>query len=176
MLAEARAFAAQHEFESMVDFVEGSAESLPFPDSYADIVTCRRAAHHFTDISLALSEMARVLRPNGRLGISDMCPTSTGATLVNRFERMRDPTHVRALDDGQWKTLVESAGLHVVLAETTEESMFLEEWLKPVPAASPEADAVRSALAALGPAEREIVTGETEGKWLKRRIVLTAVK
>ena len=54
--------------------------------------------------------------------------------------------------------------------------MFLEEWLKPVPAASPEADAVRSALAALGPAEREIVTGETEGKWLKRRIVLTAVK
>lgn len=176
MLAEARAFAAGHELESMVDFVAGSAESIPFPDRYADLITCRRAAHHFSDVGLTLLEMARILRPKGLLGISDMCPKPSGAELVNRFERMRDPTHVRALDDGQWLEAVEAAGLHVRAVEITEESMSLEEWLRPVPADGPEAEAITSALAVLGPEEHQMVTGGTEGRWLKRRIILVAVK
>jgi ubiquinone/menaquinone biosynthesis C-methylase UbiE len=37
-----------------------SAEDLPFADSSFDVVACRTAAHHFTDVRAAVREMARV--------------------------------------------------------------------------------------------------------------------
>jgi SAM-dependent methyltransferase len=46
----------------------GNAEVIPLPDEYADVVTVAQAFHWF-DSSLALPEIARVLRPEGRLGL-----------------------------------------------------------------------------------------------------------
>ena len=46
----------------------GNAEVVPLPDAYADVVTCAQSFHWF-DHSLALPEIARVLRPGGRLGL-----------------------------------------------------------------------------------------------------------
>jgi SAM-dependent methyltransferase len=46
----------------------GNAEVLPLPDAYADVVTCAQAFHWF-DPALALPEIARVLRPAGRLAL-----------------------------------------------------------------------------------------------------------
>lgn len=46
----------------------GNAEVLPLPDSFADVVTCAQSFHWF-DHALALPEIARVLRPGGRLAI-----------------------------------------------------------------------------------------------------------
>jgi SAM-dependent methyltransferase len=46
----------------------GTAEVIPLPDSHADVVTCAQSFHWF-DRSLALPEIARVLRPAGRLAL-----------------------------------------------------------------------------------------------------------
>lgn len=48
--------------------VEGYAESMPLPDAFADVVTIGQAFHWFATDE-ALAEIARVLRPGGRLGL-----------------------------------------------------------------------------------------------------------
>jgi SAM-dependent methyltransferase len=44
----------------------GNAEVIPLPDAHADVVTCAQSFHWF-DHPVALPEIARVLRPHGRL-------------------------------------------------------------------------------------------------------------
>ena len=43
------------------------AESLPFPDSTFDIIYARQALHHFSNLSVGLTECSRVLKPKARL-------------------------------------------------------------------------------------------------------------
>jgi demethylmenaquinone methyltransferase/2-methoxy-6-polyprenyl-1,4-benzoquinol methylase len=47
--------------------VQCDAEKLPFPDGHFDLVTVAFGLRNMTHQSLALAEMARVLRPGGRL-------------------------------------------------------------------------------------------------------------
>jgi hypothetical protein len=56
----------------LVEFVYGSAEALPFPDATFDAVVCECAVSTFADQSRAVAEFARVLKPGGVIGISDM--------------------------------------------------------------------------------------------------------
>lgn len=71
MLAKARAAAAETGLPN-VEFREGYAESLPVPDGWADVVISNGALNLVPDKGAALSEMARVLRPGGRLQIADI--------------------------------------------------------------------------------------------------------
>jgi ubiquinone/menaquinone biosynthesis C-methylase UbiE len=48
-----------------IKWIEGSALDLPFEASSFDIVACQLGLQFFPDRSLALQEMARVLRPGG---------------------------------------------------------------------------------------------------------------
>jgi ubiquinone/menaquinone biosynthesis C-methylase UbiE len=70
MLAVARRLAAQRGARN-VEFREADVRALPFPDRSFDLVTCRTAAHHYPELGAAVREMARVLRPGGRLVVSD---------------------------------------------------------------------------------------------------------
>lgn len=71
MLAKARRSAADGEFTN-VEFLEGFAESLPVPDGWADVVISNGVLNLMPDKAAALSEMARVLKPGGRLQIGDI--------------------------------------------------------------------------------------------------------
>jgi SAM-dependent methyltransferase len=46
----------------------GNAEIIPLPDDHADVVTCAQSFHWF-DHAVALPEIARVLRSDGRLAL-----------------------------------------------------------------------------------------------------------
>ncbi len=55
-----------------VRFVRGDAEALPLGDESADGALCECALCTFPDKERAAAELARVLRPGGRLALSDM--------------------------------------------------------------------------------------------------------
>jgi ubiquinone/menaquinone biosynthesis C-methylase UbiE len=55
-----------------VRFQEADAESLPFPADSFDAVVCECALCTFPEKARAAGEFARVLRPGGRVGISDL--------------------------------------------------------------------------------------------------------
>jgi len=55
-----------------VEFREGLAESLPAPPGWADVVISNGVLNLLPDKLAALQEMARVLKPTGRLQIGDI--------------------------------------------------------------------------------------------------------
>jgi arsenite methyltransferase len=71
MLARARASADRGAF-SNVRFHEGLAESIPVADGWADVVISNGVLNLFPDKFAGLQEMARVLKPTGRLQIGDI--------------------------------------------------------------------------------------------------------
>ncbi|WP_228000841.1 methyltransferase domain-containing protein [Nocardia australiensis] len=66
-LARRRAAAAG----SAARFAEGSVYRLPFPDGYFDAIRCERVYQHLDDPVAATAEIARVLRPGGRVLLID---------------------------------------------------------------------------------------------------------
>ena len=55
-----------------VEFRKGLAEALPVPDGWADVVISNGVLNLMPDKSAALKEMARVLKPTGRLQMADI--------------------------------------------------------------------------------------------------------
>lgn len=68
MLAKARAKVPDGRFEA------GDVTALPLPDASVDAALCALALVHLAELRPALAELARVVRPGGRIVISDVHP------------------------------------------------------------------------------------------------------
>lgn len=76
---------------------QGTADRLPFVDESFDLVVCRSALHHFGNPADAVSEMARVCRPQGRVVVSDLvAPDRSTRHIYDALHRLLDPSHARA--------------------------------------------------------------------------------
>ena len=97
-----------------VDWVEGDAEALPFEDDSFDVLLssfgCMFAPRH----AMAAAELARVLRPGGRLGVTAFTDSGAGGDFFRTLGAhlpapppfaenplgWGDPAHVRTLFPG----------------------------------------------------------------------------
>jgi SAM-dependent methyltransferase len=66
-LTEARALVASILLETRVEYIEGDALALPFPDGSFDSAHTERVLMHLDDPDRALSELRRVVKPGGRI-------------------------------------------------------------------------------------------------------------
>jgi len=85
MLELARSNAAKAGVDN-VAFLKGQIEAVPLPDASIDVVISNCVINLSTDKSAVLAEMHRVLRPGGRVGISDVVAEDQ-LTPADRAER-----------------------------------------------------------------------------------------
>ena len=132
MLKKAQEHIAEEGGVDNVIFREADAEDLPFPAGSFTLLTCRIAPHHFPDVPRALSEFHRVLRRGGRMVIIDtLLPSDPEiADFYQTMEKMRDPTHIRAFNEEEWRQMIADADL--ILQETLiiPKTHDFQEWAK----------------------------------------------
>jgi len=137
-----------------VAFREGNAAELPFADATFDAVVTRLSMHHFDRPDRVMSEIFRVLRPQGRFVVADVIASEVPAEaeLHNAIEILRDPSHVRMLPASELTALVGQAGFIIESQATWDKPREFEEWMGIVndPSRVPPLRAVVRALARAG--------------------------
>lgn len=100
---------------SNVDLQLADVGCLPFPEAVFDVVVSRLAIHHFENPLHFLEEMARVCRVNGIVAVEDLIVSEhlKRANFQNHFEKLRDPSHTKALPLSGLLKMFASTGLEV---------------------------------------------------------------
>ena len=110
MLHQARK-AAQEQQLTNVSWQQGDVTQLPYPSAHFSIVSSRFVFHHLEQPLVVLKEMVRACKPAGRVVVADMAPVPEKAAALDAEERLRDPSHVRALPEQELRELFSNAGL-----------------------------------------------------------------
>jgi arsenite methyltransferase len=120
MLALARANAQEAEIRNAV-FLKGVTEEIPLPAGSVDVVISNCVINLSTDKPAVLTEIARVLRPGGRIGISDVVAEDR----LSAEQRAERGSYVGciagALSKGEYEAGLEAAGFDQVSVEFTHE-------------------------------------------------------
>ena len=113
MVARARAGAIRN--HTRIDLAVARSQALPFPDGSFDVVTCITVLTFVPDAGVAIREMARVLRPGGRLVIGDLGKWSVWAARrrIRGWLGAKMWRTARFRTAKNLKTIAESSGLTV---------------------------------------------------------------
>ena len=124
MTEEMLALAQQNAREagaSNAHFLKGVIEEIPLPAASVDVVISNCVINLSSNKAAVLSEIARVLKPQGRLGVSDVVAEDR----LSPEERAARGSHVGciagALSRDEYKAGLESAGFEHVSVEFTHE-------------------------------------------------------
>ncbi|MBZ5553460.1 MAG: methyltransferase domain-containing protein [Acidobacteriia bacterium] len=114
-----------------VSFRLADADHLPFSDGEFDVVVCRLAFHHFEAPETALQNMTRLCRVDGTVAVEDLAVSEhpQRAEYQNRFERLRDPSHVKARTMSELLSMFTANDLEVTKVYTDQLTPSVERWL-----------------------------------------------
>ncbi len=103
------------DLRAVVEFREGSAENIPYPDQNFDGILCTNSFHHYRNPIGALKEMQRVLNPGGQIVILENAPDlSWHAWFWDRLLRIVEKGHVRYYPSRELGDLLSMSGLEDV--------------------------------------------------------------
>jgi ubiquinone/menaquinone biosynthesis C-methylase UbiE len=89
-----------------VDFQQGNASSMPFPDNTFDLLLCRAAFKNFGQPVRALQEMRRVLKPGGRGLIIDLRRDASPELISHHVDSMGLSTFNRIMTKLAFRTML----------------------------------------------------------------------
>jgi ubiquinone/menaquinone biosynthesis C-methylase UbiE len=117
---------------SNVSFRAADAQNLPFENVAFDVVVCRLALHHLLKPLEVVREMARVCRSRGTIVVEDIYASEhpERAAYQDRWEILRDPSHVRTLALSELLQLFRHARLETDSVTTADDlTPEVERWL-----------------------------------------------
>jgi ubiquinone/menaquinone biosynthesis C-methylase UbiE len=116
MLAQAQKRQQKFQLENLT-WQLGDVLSLPFAAASFSMVITRYSFHHFLDPLAVCKEMVRVCQPGGTVMVVDATPAPEKAEAYNYAEKLKDPSHVRALPEAALLAVIEAAGLQDIKTE-----------------------------------------------------------
>jgi SAM-dependent methyltransferase len=120
MLALARRNAAEAG-PANVHFLKGVIEEIPLPAESVDVVISNCVINLSVDKSAVLTEIARVLKPGGRIGISDVVAEDRLSPAARAERGSYVGCIAGALSKGEYKSGLEAAGFEDISVEFTHE-------------------------------------------------------
>lgn len=126
----ARELAEKESLRSLTEFKKASAYKLPFPDNYADVVTCHTLLYILGKPLKALIEMVRVAKPHGRVVAIE--PDYRGCVIYSSFDERSDEL-ARKFNDALIETFKEVYGADLCIGSKLP-SIFMKANLKQIEA------------------------------------------
>ncbi len=121
MLALARENREEAGLEN-AEFLKGEIEAIPLPDGHVDVVISNCVINLSTEKEKVVGEAFRVLKPGGRLAVSDVIFLGDKARLpegVVRSVELWSGCVSGALEKAEYETMLASAGFEDVSVEVT---------------------------------------------------------
>lgn len=113
MLKRSRHSAAKHGYHQ-VEFRQGDAENLPVDDSSVDVAISNCVINLTEDKGKAFQEIFRVLKPEGRLEISDVVAAHSLSFEVRQNSNQWATCVSGALPEGEYQDLITYAGFEIL--------------------------------------------------------------
>ena len=112
-------------------FDRGEAEHLPYPNAAYDLVNCQCSLHHMSKPVVALREMVRVMKPEGRLAVIDTLGPESDSKfeLHNRIESTRDPSHALSLRLTTFLEIFDDLGLEIARQSVRRRQRSFNQWM-----------------------------------------------
>ena len=140
-----------------VRFLRGRIEAIPLPDASVDVILSNCVVNLSGDKPAVLNEAFRVLKPGGRLAISDVIIEGTLPDAIRRDMEAYFGCVVGALEKGEYLSLLSAAGFQAVEIEATRRYTF----------ADLQRTAASTAVSRLRPEEREALDGRVFGGFVR---------
>jgi ubiquinone/menaquinone biosynthesis C-methylase UbiE len=96
-----------------VSFELASASALPFNSDSFDVIVSASSFHYFDDPLAALTEIKRVLKPDGKVVILDWCKDYLGCKIYDVILRIFDPAYQQCYTQDEFHHLLEEANFAV---------------------------------------------------------------
>ena len=104
-----------------VEFLKGEIEAIPLPDESVDVVISNCVVNLSIDKPAVISETFRVLRPGGRVGVSDVVAEDRLAPADRAVRGSYVGCVAGALSVGEYETLLRGAGFDEISVTFTHE-------------------------------------------------------
>ncbi len=101
------------------EFLKGEIEDIPLPDNTVDVVISNCVINLSADKSSVMREVFRVLKPGGRLAVSDIVVRGEVPADIRRNMELWVGCVAGALSESEYKTLLAAAGFDEIGIEPT---------------------------------------------------------
>lgn len=108
---------ARTKLDPEVSLQAARAESLPFEDAAFDLVVSNSVLHFVREPNRALGEMYRVVRPGGRIAVTDWCHDYVTCRILDLYLRLVDRAHFRVYTSAALARMLRAAGFAEVAVE-----------------------------------------------------------